>query len=170
MQHNTVFLIGFMGSGKSYWGNTWSLQAGIPFYDLDAVIETQQQKTIAQIFEEKGETHFRAIETVALENFAGNSNAIIACGGGTPCFNNNMKWMNSNGITIYLKASPGEIMMRVKNEQAQRTLIKNLQWEEISSFIEKKLEEREPFYSQAKYILPVSSLSQTTINNILTNQ
>lgn len=81
-----------------------------------------------------------------------------------------MKWMNSNGITIYLKASPDEIMMRVKNEQAQRPLIKNLQLEELLPFIEKKLEEREPFYRQAKYILPVSSLSQTTINNILANQ
>ena len=170
MQHNTVFLIGFMGSGKSYWGNIWSQQAGIPFYDLDTVIETQQQKTIAQIFEEKGEAYFRKIETSALENFTGNNHTIVACGGGTPCFNNNMKWMNSNGITIYLKASPDEIMMRVKNEQAQRPLIKNLQWEELLPFIEKKLEEREPFYRQAKYILPVSSLSQTTINNILANQ
>lgn len=163
----TIFLIGFMGSGKSYWGNRWSQQSGMPFFDLDAVIEATQQKTIAQIFEEKGEGYFRQLETGALQNFSGKQNCIIACGGGTPCFNNNIQWMNEQGTTVYLKATPEEIIKRVTGEQDKRPLIKNVSTEELYTFIEKKLQEREPFYSRAKYVLPVAQLNETTINSLI---
>lgn len=161
------FLIGFMGSGKSYWGNIWSSQSGLPFYDLDAVIEEQQQKTIAQIFEQHGEAYFRNLETAAVKEFANKQNCIVACGGGTPCFNNNIEWMNANGTTVYLKATPQEIYNRVINEQDKRPVIKNIPQPELLSFIEKKLAEREIFYAQAKYILPVADLTAATITQLL---
>ncbi len=157
-----------MGSGKSYWGNIWSKQSSLPFFDLDTVIEEQHNKTIAQIFEEDGEPFFRYAETAALHTFAGKKKCIVACGGGTPCFNNNMQWMNEHGTTVYLKATPAEIVNRVTGEQDKRPLIKNLSQQELYSFIKKKLEEREPFYAQAKHILPVSSLTNNTIITLAT--
>lgn len=165
---SVIFLIGFMGSGKSYWGNIWSQQSGLPFFDLDAVIEQQQQKTIIKIFEENGETFFRNLETAALHSFTSNQNCIIACGGGTPCFNNNMQWMNEHGVTVYLKAAPAEIITRVTGEQDKRPVIRNIPQQELHAFVEKKLAEREPFYTQAKYVLPVSSLTNSTITTLTT--
>ncbi len=163
-----IFLIGFMGSGKTHWGKIWSLQSGMPFFDLDEIIEQQQQKTIAQIFEQNGESYFRNLETAALQNFANKQNCIVACGGGTPCFNNNMQWMNENGTTVYLKATPDEIIKRVIGEQEKRPLIKNLSAQELYTFIEKKITEREAFYLQVKKILPVLSLTENTIETLLT--
>jgi shikimate kinase len=162
-----IFLIGFMGSGKTYWGNIWSSQTGLSFYDLDALIEEQQQKTIAQIFEQDGENYFRHLETSALHRFANQQHCMVACGGGTPCFNNNMQWMNENGTTIYLKATPQQIYNRVITEQDKRPVIKNIPQLELLSFIEKKLSEREPFYLQAKHILPAGELNATTITKLL---
>ncbi len=156
-----------MGSGKSYWGNIWSQQSALSFFDLDAVIEQQQQKTIAQIFEQDGESFFRKAETETLHTLKSKENCIIATGGGTPCFNENMQWMNRNGTTIYLKATPQEIMHRVIGEQDKRPLIKNLPQQELLSFIEKKLQERDVFYTQAKHILPVASLTSATITALL---
>ncbi len=162
-----IFLVGFMGSGKSYWGNIWSRQNNLPFFDLDEIIETQQQKTIAQIFEQSGEPHFRILETATLQNFSASQNCIVACGGGTPCFNNNMQWMNDNGLTIYLKATPDEIVERIKYELEKRPLLKTLSEQELFAFIEKKIEEREEFYLQAKKILPVKILSEKLLKHSL---
>jgi shikimate kinase len=156
-----------MGSGKSYWGNIWSKQSGLPFYDLDAVIEAAAQKNIAQIFEDSGEVFFRNEETAAIQQFANLQNYIIACGGGTPCFNNNMEWMNNHGTTVYLKATPEEILKRVINEQDKRPVIKNIPQPELLAFIEKKLKERASFYEQATHIFPVATLTIQTINQLL---
>lgn len=162
-----IFLIGFMGSGKSYWGNIWHQQSGLPFFDLDAVIEAQEQKTIAQIFEQHGEAYFRAAETAAVKAFANKQNCIVACGGGTPCFNNNMQWMNNNGTTVYLKATPQQIYNRVITEQDKRPIIKNIPPHELLAFIDKKLAEREMFYTQAKHILLVTNVTAATITQLL---
>lgn len=162
-----IFLTGFMGSGKSYWGRVWAATCGRQFYDLDAVIEMQQQKTIAGIFEKNGEAYFRSLETAALHDIAGRSNCIIACGGGTPCFNNNMEWMNAHGITVHLSATPQQIIHRVLGEQDKRPLIKGMSKQQLETFITGKLEERNPFYRQAQYVLPVDSLTPATINSII---
>ena len=162
-----IFLIGFMGSGKTHWGRLWAQQTGIPFFDLDEVIEQQEHKTIAEIFEQNGETYFRQKETEVLKTFSEKKNCIIACGGGTPCFNNNMQWMNEHGTTVYLSATPDEIVKRVITEQEKRPLIKNLHPSELKSFIEKKLKDREPFYTTAKIILPVNEITAATIHSII---
>ncbi len=158
-----VFLIGFMGSGKTYWGNIWAKKNGLAFYDLDEVIEKEQHKTIAAIFEKDGEDHFRKIETIALRAFAGTEKCIIACGGGTACFNNNIQWMNENGNTIYLSATPQYIFDRVLNDKQKRPLINKHNEAELLFFIEQKLNEREPFYNQAKIILPVTELNDNSL-------
>lgn len=165
-----IFLTGFMGSGKTYWGKLWAVQTGMDFIDLDDVIEQQENKTIAQIFEQNGEAYFRDKETKVLHTFAGKKNYIIACGGGTPCFNNNMQWMNDHGTTVYLLATAGEIVQRVVNEQDKRPLIKDLAAKDLQAFIEHKIQERSPFYSQAKIIVPVAAAELSTINNIISNE
>lgn len=161
-----IFLIGFMGSGKTYWGKIWAQQSGLAFYDLDEVIEKEQGKTIAAIFEKDGEDHFRKIETIALHSFAETENCIIACGGGTACFNDNMQWMNDNGRTIYLSATPQYIFDRVLDDKEKRPLIKKHNEAELFFFIEQKLKEREPFYNQAKIILPVNELNENSLQTI----
>jgi shikimate kinase len=161
-----IFLIGFMGSGKTHWGKLWAVKSGMQFVDLDDIIEQQEKKTITEIFEQNGEAYFRQLETDTLKTFSKRANCIIACGGGTPCFNDNMQWMNANGTTVYLSATPDDILKRVINEQAKRPLVKDFSPEELKDFIENKLKEREAFYSQAKITLPVTGIDSDTINLI----
>lgn len=161
-----IFLIGFMGSGKTHWGKIWSQQKGLAFYDLDEIIEKKEGKTIAAIFEKQGEEYFRKIETDALRTFEGKDNCLIACGGGTACFNKNMRWMNDNGTTIYLSAMPSYILSRVKEEKDKRPLINKHNEAELLFFIEQKLKEREPFYNKAKITFPVTELNENTLSTI----
>ena len=159
-----IFLIGFMGSGKSYWGKLWAAKQGLAFYDLDEIVEIKYRKTIATIFEKEGEAFFRKLETAALHGFTHQDNCIIACGGGAACFNDNIEWMNKNGVTVYLSATPPYIFNHVFEEKAKRPLIKKLNEAELLFFIEQKLKEREPFYNQAKIILPVTELNEDSLS------
>jgi shikimate kinase len=165
-----IFLTGFMGSGKTYWGKLWAAQTGMHFFDLDEEIETAEGKTIAGIFEQNGEAYFRQKETDTLKTFAQHHNCIIACGGGAACFNNNMQWMNNNGTTVYLLATANEILQRVVNEQDKRPLIKDFAPADLLAFIENKIQERAVFYNQAKIILPVATIELNTINTIISNE
>jgi shikimate kinase len=160
------FLIGFMGSGKTYWGKIWAQKHGLDFYDLDDVIETKEGQSIAAIFEKEGEGYFRKAETEALHTFSEKAAGIIACGGGTACFNENMQWMNENGTTVYLSATPPYILSRVKEEKDKRPLINKLNEAELLFFIEQKLKEREPFYTQAQIILPVTGLNENSLQTL----
>lgn len=159
-----IFLIGFMGSGKSYWGSIWAKEKNLDFIDLDKLIEAQEQKTVAEIFEINGEDYFRKAEANMLRLLEDKENCIIACGGGTPCFNENMDWMNKNGITIYLQISPSNILQRVVKEKNKRPLINKLNEAELLFFIEQKLQEREPFYSAAKIIVKEKDISINTFS------
>ncbi len=158
-----IFLIGFMGSGKSYWGSRWAAKYEWPFIDLDKLVEQRENKTIARIFEQNGEAYFRQVESECLKNFRGNGSFIMSCGGGAPCFNNNMQWMNEQGSTIYLSASPQFLWKRLVDEKDKRPLLKDLHPNELLSFIEKKLKEREPFYQQAKFTLPAAELTMQSL-------
>jgi shikimate kinase len=161
-----IFLIGFMGSGKTHWGKLWAAKNGMQFFDLDELIEQDEKKTIAEIFIQKGEPYFRQKETDILKATVQKENCIVACGGGTPCFNNNIQWMNENGITVYFLANSSDIFNRVILEQKKRPLIKNLSPEELLIFIENTLIEREQFYLKAKMILPVTQITLNTIDSI----
>ena len=158
-----IFLIGFMGTGKTYWGRIWAKENNTPFYDLDAMIEAEENKTVADIFETNGEDHFRKKETEILHRFKKMDNYILACGGGAPCFNDNMKYMNETGTTIYLSASPQYIYEMVLDEKEKRPLLKKIAPGELLFFIEQKLKERAPFYEQAKITVPVTELNAQTL-------
>ena len=101
-----IIIVGFMGSGKTTVGKALSKELGIPFYDLDWYIESRMHKTVPQIFTERGEDGFRLVEHNMLHEVAEFEDVILSCGGGTPCFFNNMDYLNEQGITVYLKASP----------------------------------------------------------------
>jgi len=147
-----------MGSGKTTIGNALSKQLKIPFYDLDWYIETRMHKTVAQIFAERGEEGFRKIEHNMLHEVAEFENVIISCGGGTPCFFDNMDYLNQQGDTIYLKASPDVLHKHLRMGKIERPLIKGKSEEELLTFIGEQLKKREPFYSKAKYTLDVDLL------------
>ena len=165
-----IFLIGFMGSGKSHWGKIWAGIHKLSFSDLDEVIETTEKKAITKIFEEKGEEYFREIESATLHSLANHENIIIACGGGTPCFHDNMEWMNKNGVTVYLKATPEQLVKRLGNEKQKRPILKNVHDSELENFIEEKLKGRESFYNQAKIILDIENITVETFKKIVNFQ
>lgn len=154
-EYQRIFLIGFMGCGKTYWGKKWADASGFDFIDIDEIVEQEQEKTIAEIFAEDGEDHFRNLETNVLRSLSNKKNIIVATGGGTPCFNDNISWMNEKGKSVYLRSSPENILQRLLNEKVKRPLIKGLQGEELLFYISEKLKEREPFYRQAELILNV---------------
>ena len=162
-----IFLIGFMGSGKTYWGRQWAQKTGMPFFDIDQLIEEQEGTTISEIFEQQGEPWFRQKETEVLKTFAAKTHCIVSCGGGLPCFNDNMQWMNQQGTTVYLYATPGEIVQRLKAETNHRPLVKNLPPAALLPFIENKLKERAVFYNTAKIILPVDVATAASIHQLI---
>jgi shikimate kinase len=160
------FLIGFMGSGKTHWGKIWAAKHKIAFIDLDEVIEIAERKPVTEIFESKGEAYFRKLESETLRQFSFLSDTIIACGGGAPCFNNNMDWMNNHGTTVYITCTPEEILRRLHNtEIKKRPLISKLNQAELLFFIEQKLKERQPFYTRAKVVLANSKITENTFAN-----
>ena len=164
---DTFFLIGFMGSGKSHWGKIWSATTKLPFYDLDHRIEKAFKMTITEIFERKGEEKFREMERYHLRKFSSKKKFVLACGGGTPCFSDNMQWMKSEGTVIYLQASPEMIVERLIHETAHRPVIKDVKPTELLTFVKNKLKEREPFYMQADHVLDVKDLNELTLSGFL---
>ncbi len=165
----TFFLIGFMGSGKTHWGKIWAAKYGFTFIDLDEAIEKSEGKSIANIFEIKGEDYFRKVESEALKSLDNIENTIIACGGGTPCFFENLQWMQEKGTTIYLSTTVQEILQRVYEEQEKRPLLKTMNQAELLFFIEQKLKERAAFYNAANIIIPTAQLTAHSFGEILTS-
>lgn len=164
-----LFLIGFMGSGKTHWGRIWAAKSGVPFFDLDQVIEKAFRMKIPDIFEKKGEEKFRELERYHLRKFEHKKNFLLACGGGTPCFSDNMEWMKAQGIVFYLKANAQLILEKVMNETEERPLLKKINPAELLFFIQKKLKEREPYYSKADFILDTQDLNEDSIAVLLRN-
>ena len=149
-----------MGSGKSYWAKQLATELQYELVDLDTAIEIENDATISEIFELYGEQFFRNQETKYLRNFDTKNNVVLATGGGTACFNNNMQWMNEQGITIWIDEPIDVLVNRLVKEKAHRPLIKNLNDAELKYFLEQKLLERKSFYTKAKYI--ISSKEDTT--------
>lgn len=150
-----IILIGYMGAGKTTIGKALAKDLGLMFYDLDWYIESRMRKTVAQIFKERGEEGFREIERNMLHEVAEFENVVISCGGGTPCFFDNMEYMNLQGQTLYLQASPEVLAAHLRMGKSVRPLIAGKTDEELMAFIKESLEKRDPFYTKAKYILNV---------------
>lgn len=145
-----VFLIGYMGCGKSTLGRNVSIMTGIPFIDLDNYIETRYHATVREIFALHGEAGFREIEQRMLHEVGEFEDVIIACGGGTPCFFDNMDYMNEAGTTVFLDTSLPKLHTRLMRGRHKRPLIADKDECQLREFIVEALEKRRPFYSQAK--------------------
>lgn len=146
-----IYIIGFMGAGKTNLGKKIAQQLQINFIDLDNAIELQLNQPISQLFEEKGEIAFRQIESEVLKECS-LQNTLISCGGGTPCFNRNIDFMFDNGIVVYLKLEPGILVSRLLANRAKRPLVANLTEEELVNYVYQTLAERESFYINAHII------------------
>ena len=151
-----IILLGYMGAGKTTVGHALAKELGIPFYDLDWYIESRMRKKVSLIFAEKGEEGFRKIEHNMLHEVAEFENVVMSCGGGTPCFFDNMEYMNQQAETVYLKARTDVLYDHLRMGRTERPLIKGKSPEELKAFIEQQIALREPFYSQAKHTLDVS--------------
>ncbi|MBS1671969.1 MAG: shikimate kinase [Bacteroidetes bacterium] len=148
-----------MGSGKTYWAQQLAAAYNMNWIDLDSEIEKENRMSIKEIFETEGEENFRIKEQKALHKLAHYKNIIIATGGGTPCFHNNMQWMNEHGITVWIDEPVSILAKRLSKEKSHRPLIKNLTDNELENFLEQKLKERKSFYSQAKFIINSKTFS-----------
>lgn len=144
-----------MGSGKSHTGRRLGDLLNLPFIDLDAFIEAQEGLSVQEIFSRYGEDFFRRTEQRALHQMLDHEAAIISCGGGTPCFFDNMTWMNQHGITAYLQTPVETLFERLLPEMAHRPLLDGQDEETLPAFIAAKLALREPHYLQAQIIADV---------------
>ena len=145
-----------MGAGKTTVGRTLAQELNMTFYDLDWYIESRMRKTVKEIFDERGEEGFRLIEHNLLHEVAEFEDVIISCGGGAPCFYDNIDYMNQQGDTVYLKATPEVLYGHLKMGKSVRPLLQNKTSEEVKEFINEQLVVREPYYSKAKYTLDVN--------------
>ncbi len=148
-----IFLIGFMGSGKSTLGRKLAKLLGYELIDLDKLIELEVGMSILDYFEQYGEGAFRRLERDLLQNINHPKKVVFATGGGTPCYFDTMDWMNKNGITIYIALKVPVLANRLRNAKIDRPLIKNMQEGELTEFLTKNLAEREVFYNKAKFIV-----------------
>ena len=147
-----IFLIGYMGAGKTTLGKAFARAMGLTFVDLDWYIEERFHKTVSQIFAERGEEGFRELEKRMLHEASDFENVVISVGGGTPCFFDNMDYMNQVGETVFLDVDNKVLFRRLKVAKQQRPLLANKTDEELMAFIQEALEKRLPHYTKAKHV------------------
>lgn len=161
-----IFLTGFMGAGKTTAGKKMAAMLNFGFIDLDQLIESETQETTDALFE-KGESRFREIEAHVLRSTLTDTSTVIATGGGTPCFKDNMQWMNEHGITVYLKLAAGSLYHRLAVAKKKRPLLKGKGDVALMEYIMETLAWREPYYRQAKYIFKGENLVVTDVIEVL---
>ena len=166
----SIIIIGYMGAGKTTVGKALAKDLGVMFYDLDWYIESRMRKTVKQIFDEVGEEGFRKIEHNMLHEVAEFENVVVSCGGGTPCFFDNMDYMNQLGETFYLKASPETLHAHLKMGKGVRPLLLNKTPEEVDKFIHEQLKLREPYYEKAKHIIDINVMDNYDKINAIVRQ
>lgn len=144
-----LYIIGYMGCGKTTFGRALSEATGLRFIDLDQLIEDRHKATVREIFDTRGEDEFRRIERDMLRETAELEDVVVSCGGGTPCFFDNMAFMNRTGTTLWLEATHDCLFSRLIRKREKRPLLARRSDEEIRSIIDSQLSARSPFYSQA---------------------
>ncbi|MBR2360163.1 MAG: shikimate kinase [Bacteroidaceae bacterium] len=157
-----IILIGYMGAGKTTLGKVLARELNLEFIDLDWYIENRFHQSVTQLFATRGEEGFRQIERNMLHEVAEFENVIISSGGGTPCFFDNMEYMNQQGLTVYLKATPETLRTHLRMGKQKRPLVAQKNDEELDAFIHESLNKREPFYNQARLIFDTGLLDNGT--------
>lgn len=166
-----IILIGYMGAGKTTVGRALAKELGLSFYDLDWYIENRRRKKIPQIFSEQGEEGFRQIEYNMLHEVAEFEDVVLSCGGGTPCFFDNMDYMNQQAQVVYLRCEPEVLQAHLAMSRTERPLLKGKSETELIDFIREQLATRETYYNKARYQLDVSLMDnyekiKTTVDKL----
>lgn len=164
-----VFLIGYMGSGKSKVAEALGKILELPVVHTDELVEKSEGKSISEIFKTSGQEHFRELERNALHSLSENNNVIVSTGGGLPCYFDNMDYMNAVGVTVYLEANPGLLFHRLSNNRSGRPLIENLNDVELMEQISGHLAIRSPFYKKAQITINAASVNVKSLSELITN-
>ena len=163
-----IFLIGFMGSGKTTLGHPLAKRLGYDFIDLDKAIEAGERCTVGEIFASRGEAEFRLLERKYLQDvITRGGNVVVSTGGGTPCFHANIELMNANGVTVYLKLAPGMLAARLASAKVCRPLLAGKSVAEMEEYIVETLAVREEYYQQANVVVANPSRDVTKLIGIL---
>lgn len=166
-QMKRIFLIGYMGAGKTTVGKDLAQRGGLSFVDLDHAIEARYHKTVREIFQEKGEEGFREIERKMLAEVSTFEDVVISTGGGAPCFYGNMEFMNSVGTTVYLKVSVDELVARLEPCKHTRPVLQGRSGEDLKTFNRENIEKREAHYLKASIVFEAETmLTETDVENI----
>ncbi|MCR4919598.1 MAG: shikimate kinase [Prevotella sp.] len=167
-----IILIGYMGAGKTTVGRALAKRLGLQFYDLDWYIESRRMQKIPQIFALKGEQGFRQIERSMLHEVAEFEDIVLSCGGGTPCFFDNMDYLNAQGQTVYLQCSTDVLCQHLRMGHTERPLLKGKSEAELLDFVERQVAERQTYYLRARHVFDVTLMDnyekiQLTVDGIL---
>ena len=149
----TIFIIGYMASGKTTFGKALARRSGLQHIDLDFYIEQRFHSTVRDIFAQKGEAEFRRIEGAMLREVGEMTYEVISCGGGTPCFGDNLDYMKAHGLTVFLQAADDVIADRIMQAGNKRPLMAGKSRDEILSSIREHMEVRQPYYDRAHLII-----------------
>ncbi len=166
-----IYLIGFMGAGKTHVGKLLSKKLGIPFFDLDDLIVNQQGRSINQIFEDEGEEYFRITERDVLRSTTKeNASMVLSCGGGAPCFFNNIDYMNRHGTTVWLDLPSQILLGRLRQDKDKRPLLKDFNDEELKAYIIRKNADRKIYYERAKLRVKDENISTNELIKLILNE
>ena len=162
-----IFLTGYMGAGKTTLGKAFACEISVPFIDLDWYIEERFHKSIRELFTERGEASFRELERNMLHEVGEFEDVVVSTGGGTPCFFDNMEFMNETGSTVYLKVSVEELAKRLEICKSTRPVLKGRSGDELVAFIAESLEKRTPHYMKASIVFDAEvMLTETDVHEI----
>ncbi len=164
-----IYIIGMMGSGKTKIGKKLAKQLSYQFIDVDSYIEAKEQKTIAELFADKGEESFRILEHNHLLSISLSEDTVISTGGGLPCYYDHMQLMNNTGVCVYLKASAAFLSSRLENGKASRPLITHLENDKLELFLSDMLEKRSQYYDQARILIDAKDLKISDLKDRLSN-
>lgn len=153
-----IFLIGYMGAGKTTVGKQLASRMGLSFVDLDLYIEGRYHKSVRELFATRGEDAFREIERKMLHEVAEFEDVLISTGGGSPCFFDNMEFMNQVGKTVYLRVSVEELTKRLEMCKQTRPVLQNRTGESLYRFIDENIRKREPYYKQASVVFDAEKM------------
>lgn len=163
-----IFLVGYMGTGKSTVGKQLARELGLRFIDLDQHISEAERKTIGELFRSQGESGFRGLERKYLRKLDETAEPFVcATGGGTPCFYDNMVWMNKTGISVYLEMDVASLAYRLRHAKTERPILKSIQDPNLEAFIAQHLEERRADYEEAHIRFPALGFDKRKLKRLV---
>jgi shikimate kinase len=168
MADDRVFIVGYMGAGKSSGGARLATALGWPFADTDQVLAEAQGRGIGSLFDSMGESAFRSAEGEVLRRLcSAPGRMVVATGGGTPCFGDHMEFMLDRGTVVYFKVGQEALLERLRANRKNRPLIAGLSGRELSDFVSAHLEEREPMYRRAHIIVDADALDGQRLQSVV---